>query len=224
MIFGFEQAFELLYKDDKKYAGFAAHPLYKRLHKLHLQNVKEVNYEREHPGGFNIAGETARNNDEMIKVAPAPELAEELKGSDEIDLIMKRRRTCDEIFAEYLNFVARKVNKDCYAKVLTFIFLFRECVNSHGDRLNEEQKNLPADLFPHVDADGASSEFGDIKEYCLSNNAEQVPDVSNEFIMNFLEEKKLDSIDASETIDLTQNLCHWLFINGYTCSKLSLIQ
>ena len=57
------------------------------------------------------------------------------------------------------------------------------------------------------------------------NNAEQIPDMCNEFLMNYMEDKK-DFLDMSDSdmIDLTQNMCHWMFINGYTCSKIALVE
>ncbi len=99
--------------------------------------------------------------------------------------------------------------------------LLRECVNDNADRLNEERKSLPANLFPTSETHAADS--GLRKDYCAVNNAEQVPDVSNDFILTYLEGKKA-AIEGSEAVDLIQNMCHWLFVNGYTCSKLSIIQ
>ncbi len=132
--------------------------------------------------------------------------------------MLRRKRSCDDIFAEYLNFVARKVNRGYYAKVLSFVFLLRECVNEYAERLVAEQKNLPADLRPRIVPAEKTA------EYCAANNAEQVPDISNEFITDFLPHKNVACINNEEAVNLMQNLCHWLFINGYTCSKLSLIQ
>ncbi len=143
------------------------------------------------------------------------------KKDDEDELKRKRMKCCDEIFAEYLASVSRKVNKDYYKKVVMFTILLRECVNESADKLNEEKKSLPANLFPVNEARAAMDNKG--KDYCAMNNAEQVPDVSNDFIMNYLEQKD-PAMETQEAIDLIQNLCHWLFINGYTCSKISLIQ
>ena len=223
MIYGFAEAYDSIYKEIKKYGGYDQHPLFKTLHTIHLKNVKEINYEAEHTGGFNIEGKAAKNETEMIHVTPttepAVETAAEVKKSEDDDLIQKRQRTCDEIFAEYLDFVSRKVKKEYYMRVMKFVFLLRECVNTYSDKLKEARKSLPADLFPEIKVPQGTAD-----EYCLTNNAEQVPDLSNDFIMNYLTEKEITDISTPNAIDLTQNVCHWLFINSYTCSKLSLIQ
>ena len=225
IIYGFEAAYNLLYEEEPKYGGFANHPFYKRLFQLHIKNIKEVNYESEHPDGFNMEGDAAKNAEERINVVAVPEHTEECKRSEEADLMWKRQRCCDEIFAEYLNFVSRKVKKDYYSRVLAFIFLLRECVNECAERLNEDKKNLPSELFPPMkQANKLPHDDAGLQEYCLTSNAEQVPDVSNDFIMNYLPDNGIEFFSTNEAIDLTQNICHWLFINGYTCSKLSLIQ
>ena len=45
------------------------------------------------------------------------------------------------------------------------------------------------------------------------NNAEFAPEICNEFVTVYLETpgNNLGQLQISETIDLTQNFCHWLF-------------
>ena len=65
------------------------------------------------------------------------------------------------------------------------------------------------------------------KEYTETNNAEDVPDSSNEFITEFLDPETREEdfgFSKEESIDLTQNLCYWMYDNNFTCSKLSLIR
>lgn len=63
-----------------------------------------------------------------------------------------------------------------------------------------------------------------IHEFCSINNAEVVPEICNEFVTIYLEGTKEGiGINREDAIDYTRNLCHWLFINGHTCSKLSMI-
>ena len=53
---------------------------------------------------------------------------------------------------------------------------------------------------------------------------EDAPDISNEFILEFLQtDQMIMGYSKEEAIDLTQNLCQWLYDNNFTCSKLSLI-
>lgn len=129
----------------------------------------------------------------------------------------KKEKKCDETFAEYLSDVSKMINKDCYKQILKFVFLFRECLNHYGDRLNKS-KQVQGVVPPP-----AEKKPGDTEEYCLTNNAEQAPEVSNEFVTVYLEELKA-GFERLDTIEITQNFCNWLYTNGYTCSKLSLIQ
>ena len=57
------------------------------------------------------------------------------------------------------------------------------------------------------------------------NNCEYAPEVCNEFVTIYLDEPNRNQgrIKKSEIIDLTQHLCHWLFTNRLTCSKLSMV-
>ena len=61
-------------------------------------------------------------------------------------------------------------------------------------------------------------------EFCQVNNSELLPEICNEFVTIYLNDKlTVAGFERSEGIDLTRHLCHWLFINGHTCSKLSMI-
>ena len=97
-------------------------------------------------------------------------------------------------------------NPNYYTKLIKFVTLFREHSNFiNASKLKEDEQN---------------------KIYTEIKDAEDVPDSSNEFITDFInpEEKNNDlGFNKEECIDLTQNLCHWMYENNYTCSKLSLI-
>ena len=220
VIYGFESAYDKIYgkAETKKYAE---HPFYECLNKLHLKLIKEIMYEIEHPGGFNAEGKAALNKDEKIKVIPKKEEAQASEGlNDEDELERKRKKCCDDVFGEYLGTIARKVRKEYYARILSFVLLLRECVNQNSKKLLEDRKLLPGHLFPKNDGCDHPS-----RDYCCTNNAEQVPDICNEFVLGYFEEKKMCiEMDTPEAVELTQNMCHWMFINGYTCSKISLIQ
>ena len=45
----------------------------------------------------------------------------------------------------------------------------------------------------------------------------------NEFVTLYWEQHKHIELTREDAIDLTRNLCHWLFVNGFTCSKLTII-
>lgn len=111
---------------------------------------------------------------------------------------------CDEIFYKYLNEVADKVNRDYFLFVFKFVILFRECLNKYRTaELNTEGKmNL---------------------EYTQVNNAENAPDLCNEFITDFMEAEDYFGLDTNELIEIIQHLCFWLYQKGYTSSRLTLL-
>ena len=114
----------------------------------------------------------------------------------------------DLVFIQYLNKMSEYCNPTYYKKLIEFVTLFREhsnIINAHKNRDNDNGKD---------------------KEYTEFNDAEDVPDSSNEFITDFLdpETKNADlGFNREESIELTQNLCFWMYENNFTCSKLSLI-
>ncbi len=107
---------------------------------------------------------------------------------------------CSEVFADYICKVAKVANKECLEKIVIFVTLFRECLNS----MNKQGEND--------------------NDYTEENNAEDAPDISNEFVTEYLEtDGNFFDFQKEEVIDITQNFCQWLYDNNYTCSKLSLI-
>jgi len=114
----------------------------------------------------------------------------------------------DLVFIEYLNKMSVYCNPAYYIKLIKFVTLFRE--HSNIININKNRDNIN----------------GKDKEYTEFNDAEDVPDSSNEFITDFLDpEGKNEDLGYTkeECIDLTQNLCYWMYENNFTCSKLSLI-
>ena len=114
----------------------------------------------------------------------------------------------DLVFIEYLNKMSAYCNPTYYVKLIKFVTLFREHSNIINFNKNKDNVN------------------GIDKDYTEVNDAEDVPDSSNEFITDFLDpEGKNEDLGYSkeEFIDLTQNLCFWMYENNFTCSKLSLI-
>ena len=138
---------------------------------------------------------------------------------DEETILKKKQKKCDEVFAEYLDSIAKYVNKESYRQVLKFVFLFRECLNHYGERLMKAKQvsSIPPSLL------NGKLEEPKVEEYCIANNADQAPEVSNEFVTIYLDELKVN-FGSFDSVELTQNFCNWLFVNSYTCSKLSLIQ
>ena len=113
----------------------------------------------------------------------------------------------DIVLIEYLNKMSTFCNPQYYVKLIKFVTLFREHVNLVNHyKLKDNEQN---------------------KEFTECNDAEDVPDSSNEFITEFLDPEGRNQdlgYSKEECIDLTQNLCFWMYDNNFTCSKLSLLR
>ena len=60
-------------------------------------------------------------------------------------------------------------------------------------------------------------------EFTSINNAEFAPEIANEFVTIFYDETIAGHLSRNDVIELTQHLCHWLFQQKMTCSKLSMV-
>lgn len=117
------------------------------------------------------------------------------------ELLENENECCDNVFMEYLNKMSIHVNAKYFTHLIVFVTLFREYVNQN----NKNQSN------PEM-------------EFTINNSAEDVPELSNDFINDFIEPEVNDfGFPKEEAIDLTQNFCYWMYENNFTCSKLSLI-
>ena len=118
------------------------------------------------------------------------------------------QETADKVLMQYLFTLSEFCNPEYFTKLIKFVTLFREHVNIFNAKVNENNNAIQ-------------------KEYTEINDAEDVPNSSNEFITDFLQPdiKNEDfSFSKEESIDLTQNLCLWMFDNNFSCSKISLIK
>ena len=109
----------------------------------------------------------------------------------------------DDVFIDYLNKVSAYCNEDFFEKILIFVVLFREYVNQ---------------VYSNKVENGT--------EFTTQEKAEDVPDTSNEFILDFIDPDENNNdfgFSKDECIDLIQNLCHWMYEHNFTCSKLSMI-
>lgn len=125
----------------------------------------------------------------------------------------------DEIFSLFLYRMSLRVNDSFYRVVLAYTILFRECLNELGWAKKIESENIKIADDPQL------RERMEKEEFCLTNNAEHAPEICNEFVTVFMEHKRNSQFEIQKTdqIDLTINLCHWLFENQFTCSKLTMI-
>jgi hypothetical protein len=113
-------------------------------------------------------------------------------------------KNCDEVFFEYLKDINSKCNKSYFVFSFKFVVLFRECINKF--KINEIEKS---------------------KDYTEVYNSDQVPDLCNEFITDFMENADFFGLNSddnkNELIEIIQHFCFWLFDNGYTSSRLTLL-
>jgi hypothetical protein len=113
-------------------------------------------------------------------------------------------KNCDEVFFEYLKDISARCTKGYFLFTFKFVVLFRECINKF--KINEIDKN---------------------KDYTEVYNSDQVPDLCNEFITEFMENADYFGLNSEENknelIEIIQHFCFWLFDNGYTTSRLTLL-
>ena len=201
----------MVYKATGKYGGQDKHPLLSFLAKLQGPTSQSQSQSQSE---FESAPKPDQGNPEAKGVSETQEIAE---------LRKKREKCCDEVFAEYLNNVAANVNPHCYAETLIHVLLYRECLNHYAHKLHDDSKNLPSTLVRRGLGSVPSEEQDDSKagEYCVESNAEQTPDISNEFMVSFFPQHDV-GLTRERALQLTLRLCNWLFSNGYTCSLVSL--
>lgn len=134
----------------------------------------------------------------------------------------KNEKTCDDIFYEYLHQYQNQTNKAYFILMLKFVILFRECMNI------SKQKEVPGGKSG-AEVDTSLDQPSPIykKEYSSVSNAENAPELCNEFITEFMENNNYfkieDEWERNEIIELIQHFCYWLHKNEYTQSKLSLL-
>ena len=125
---------------------------------------------------------------------------------DKHDIVQKYediQTPTDLVLINYLNKMSVYCNEKFYEKLIIFVTLFRE----HANIINQDK----------VEKD---------KEFTQFKEAEDIPESSNEFITDFLfpDEQEIEfGISKEEAIDLTRNLCNWMYTNNFTCSKLFLL-
>lgn len=127
-----------------------------------------------------------------------------IKDNISADSIQNIEKNCDEVFLEYLKIISTKCTHKYFIFSFKFVVLFRECLNKF--KTNDKDKT---------------------KEYTQVYNSDQVPDICNEFINEFMEGADYFGLnteeDKNELIEIIQHFCFWLFDNQYTTSRLSLI-
>ena len=155
----------------------------------------------------------------------------------------RRQLSWDEVWGIYLREVSQKVNAKFYKTMLKFMILFREWCNEYGwQKIVETQKlladekikvDLPSNSIPSthknalqqqqmiIIAEIAKRSRDGRDEFTKINSAEHMPEVWNEFVTIFLEQRD-EYIDRGDAIDLTLNFWSWLYKKGHTWIKLAM--
>ena len=112
----------------------------------------------------------------------------------------------DELFFLYLKEFARKTNKEYFWFMIKFIILFRECINTlRENNVKKEEQSENNKLYTQI------------------YNAETVPEICNDFFVEFMEPYKFFGLNKEELIELIQHFCYWLYSKQYTQSHLTLL-
>lgn len=114
--------------------------------------------------------------------------------------IIDKNEKIDNVLIYYLNQMSNSCNETYYEKLIIFIILLREFINIFHER-------------------------SDNKEYTTINSAIDVPDMGNDFINEFLffdGNEIIFDLEKQEVIDLTTNLCSWMYTHDFTDFKIYL--
>jgi len=127
--------------------------------------------------------------------------------SDETPLQKTTSPNIDGLFYLYLREFSKKTNKNYFWFLLKFIVLFREFINQ------KKKETVRKEL-----------ETENKKEYTQIFNAENIPDICNDFYIEFMEPKNFFGLNQNELIEVIQHYCFWLYSNKYTQAHLFLLQ
>ena len=129
----------------------------------------------------------------------------------EIDIsgyLKKIKSPCiDGLFYIYLREFSRKTNKDYFWFIIKFVVLFREFINQ------KKKEYIKKEVITE-----------NKKEFSQIYNAEGIPEMCNDFYIEFMEPHEFFGLNQNELIELIQHFCYWLYCREYTQSHLTLLQ
>ena len=131
------------------------------------------------------------------------------KGEDKkAEEIYTTKKTCDKVFAEYLWDMSKKVNEKFFYLLAIFVKAYKDCMNEYGWEILKKYKQVTPEERR--------------KEFAINNDAEHVPEASNDFVRYFLP-REYSNFDKNLSIELTRHLCEWVRKNKYTHTCITLI-
>ena len=108
----------------------------------------------------------------------------------------------DGTFFIYLKEFYKNASVEYFWFMIKFIVLLRECINKSKANLVKKEEN---------------------KSYSQIFNSENVPEIFNEFILEFMEPYDYFGLNKDELIELIQHFRYWLNIKQYTQLNISLL-
>jgi hypothetical protein len=112
----------------------------------------------------------------------------------------------DGIFFFYLKEFYKNASIEYFWFMIKFIVLFRECINKlRANLVKKEEQSETNKLYSQI------------------YNSEYVPEVCNDFVLDFMEPFDYFGLNKDELIEIIQHFCYWLYSKQYTQLHLSLI-
>ena len=124
------------------------------------------------------------------------------ENNDYINYVKVQSYNLDSIFFFYLKEFHKSVNDKYFWFMLKFVILFRESLNQSKKYFVKNNEN---------------------KTFCQLFNAEIIPELCNEFCLDFMEPYDYFGLNKEELIELIQHFCYWLNAKQYTQLQLGLI-
>ena len=125
------------------------------------------------------------------------------KKSDNLKIKKSNSPCIDELFYLYLKEYSEKTNKKYFKFMIKFIVLFREYINKFKKEIVTE------DII-----------IKDKKEYTQLFDGKEISELSNDFLLDFIDSNKISELNRDEITELLQHFCFWLYDNSYSESHL----
>ena len=113
----------------------------------------------------------------------------------------------DTIFYLYMKYLLNKVNQEYFSFGIKYLIIFREYIN-------KEKKESINNKYTNENK----------KEYTQIYNGEIIPDLFNDFLIDFMESNNYFNLDKDEVIKLIEYFCFWLNSEGYTDTHILKIE
>ena len=113
----------------------------------------------------------------------------------------------DEVFFIYIKYLYNKINENYFSFVIKYIIIFREYINKEKNECINKQFITE-----------------NKKNYTQIYDGEIIPDLINDFLMDFMVTNNYFGLDKDKIIELIEYFCFWLYLKGYTNSHISKIE